>query len=88
MTNYSKEIRDFIVAKLLFGDPTSLQDDVSFLDSGVVDSTGMLELISFVEEKYRIKVSDEEMIRENFDSVERLNRFVAKKLADRELTRI
>jgi acyl carrier protein len=88
MINYSKEIRDFIVAKLLFGDSTTLKDDASFLDSGVVDSTGMLDLITFVEEKYRIKVADEEMIPENFDSVERLNRFVLKKLGDRELTRI
>lgn len=77
--NYSKEFRDFIVANFLFGDETSLQDDTSFLESGIIDSTGMLELIMFLETKFGIRVEPEEMVPENLDSISRLVDFIRKK---------
>ena len=79
--NYANQVRDFVVENFLFGDKGSLQDDTSFLDEGVVDSTGMLELIMFLESTYDIKVQPEEMIPENLDSVSRVARFLAKKAA-------
>lgn len=83
--NQREEIRNFITSRLLFDDSSGLRDDVSFLESGIVDSTGMLELISFVEEKFNFKVADEEMVGDNFDSIERLDQFVSRKLAGQKM---
>ncbi|MFW5836147.1 MAG: acyl carrier protein [bacterium] len=74
------KIRSFVVENFLFGtdDPT-LTDDASFLETGVIDSTGILELISFVESEYGIKVEDAEMLPENLDSLSHISVFVARK---------
>ncbi len=77
--NYASEIRAFVVNNFLFGDGASLDDDKSFLDSGVVDSTGMLELITFLESTFGIRIEPEEMLPENLDTVNRAAAFVAKK---------
>jgi acyl carrier protein len=79
--NCAKEIRDFIISYFLFGDAAALQDDTSFLESGIVDSTGILELISFLENTCGIKIEPEEMIPDNLDSVNRVVQFVARKSA-------
>jgi acyl carrier protein len=79
--DYSKEVRDFVTNNFLFGDSSSLQDDMSFLDSAIVDSTGMLELIMFLEGTYGIKIAPEETLPENLDSVKRVAQFIARKLA-------
>ena len=75
------DIRNFIVETFLFGDGEWLRDDTSFLDGGVIDSAGMLELITFVESKYGVAVADDEVVRENFDSLENVSRFLARKLS-------
>lgn len=64
----------------LFGDPAPLQDDASLMDSGIIDSTGILELVTFMETTYHVTIENEEMIPENLDSVSRLARFLARKL--------
>jgi acyl carrier protein len=79
--NYAKEIREFIIRTFLFGDADALEDDKSFLENGIVDSTGMLELIMFLESTYGIKVDPEEMLPENLDSVNRAVEFLEKKRA-------
>ncbi len=79
--NYSKEIRDFVVSNFLFGEGGSLQDDTSFLESGIIDSTGMLELIMFLENQCNVRVEPEEMVPENLDSINRLVQFIGKKQA-------
>ncbi len=79
--NYTKEVREFVINNFLFGDGASLQDDKSFLDSGIIDSTGMLELIMFLEQTYGIRIEPEEMLPENLDSVDRVAAFMAKKQA-------
>ena len=79
--DYTKQIRDFIVANFLFGDAGALQNDTSFLESGTVDSTGMLELIMFLESTYGLKIEPEEMVPENLDSIHRVVQFIAKKEA-------
>jgi acyl carrier protein len=58
-----------------------LSDDASFLEEGIVDSTGVLELVMFVEEIFDITVEDEEIVPENFDSVSRLAAYVRRKSA-------
>jgi acyl carrier protein len=79
--NYAKEMREFIISNFLFGDAASLKDDTSFLDSGIIDSTGMLELIMFLESNCGIKVEPEEMLPENLDSINRVVSFVERKAA-------
>jgi acyl carrier protein len=78
--DYAKELRAFIVTNFLYGEGTSLKDDTSFLESGIVDSTGMLELIMFLETKYGVKVAPEEMLPENLDSITHVVHFLQTKL--------
>jgi acyl carrier protein len=78
--SHKKEIQDFVVANFLFGEAAPLEDDASFLDTGVVDSAGVLELIDFLESTYRIRIESNEMLPENLDSVNRVNAFLNKKL--------
>ncbi|WP_420642896.1 acyl carrier protein [Candidatus Leptofilum sp.] len=75
-----QQIRDFIAENFLFNpDGFDLSDDTSFLDEGVVDSTGTLELVMFVEETFGIAVGDNEIEPENFDSVNKLAGYIARK---------
>ncbi len=74
------EIRSFIVDNFLYGqNDDSFKDDVSLLANGMIDSTGVLELVAFVEERYGISVKDDELIPSNFDSVNNLSDFIMKK---------
>ena len=67
------QVRKYVVDNFLLGDKKkNLEKDDSFLETGVIDSTGELELLSFLEEEFKIKVEDEELIPENLDSVERI----------------
>ena len=78
--SFKKQIRNFIYDNFLFADSNNgLQDDQSFMDTGIIDSTGILELISFVEETFEIQLEDEELIPKNLDSIENLNQFIHKK---------
>ena len=77
---YLKELRAFVVATFLFGDAGSLQDDTSFMGSGIIDSTGILELVTFLEETYDIKIENEEMIPANLDCLNNVARFLERKL--------
>ena len=79
--DYAKQVRDFVVSNFLFGEAGSLQDDTSFLDSGIIDSTGMLEMIMFLENGCGVKVEPEEMVPENLDSINRVVQFLKRKLA-------
>jgi acyl carrier protein len=77
-----EEIREFILSHFLKGDKSrKLINDASFIEEGIIDSVGVLELIAFLEEKFGFKVEDEEIIPENFDSVEKLDNFIQSKLA-------
>ena len=79
------EIRNFIVEYFLYGQDNGLGDDVSFLQKGLMDSTGILELLSFIEEKYGISIDDEELIPDNFDSLNKLSAFITSKLGNSQL---
>ena len=79
--NIEQTIRNFIIENFIFEDnPDQLKNDQSFLESGIIDSTGMLELVSFIEEHYDIKMEDEELIPDNLDSVNNVVKFINKKL--------
>ncbi|MES9990813.1 MAG: acyl carrier protein [Candidatus Thiodiazotropha sp.] len=73
-------IRNYILENYLFTDDQSaLQSSDSFLDKGILDSTGILEVIYFLEDEFEIKVEDTEMVPENLDSVNNIVSFIAKK---------
>ncbi len=79
-----KRVWEYIESNFFFGTGAqAVGDDESFLDLGVLDSTGVIELVSFLEETYGIRVDDEEMIPENLDSLNNIERYVAEKLAAR-----
>jgi acyl carrier protein len=73
------KIHQFIKKNFLFDEKAVLDDDQSLLGSGVVDSTGILELISFLEETCRVKFDDSELVADNFDTVKKIAAFVAGK---------
>ena len=76
----TEKIRNYILANYLFTDDSSaLKDDDSFLEKGVLDSTGILEVIYFLEEGFGFKITDEEMIPENLDSVNNIVSFIERK---------
>lgn len=74
------KIRTFVLDNFLFtNDESRLENDVSFLEEGIVDSTGVLELVMFVEEKFDVTVEDEDIVPENFDSVSQLTNYIRHK---------
>jgi len=75
------KLRDFILESYLFTDDQSaLNHEDSFLNKGIIDSTGILALIFFLEEAFGVKVEDDEMIPENLDSVLNVTKFVESKI--------
>ena len=76
----AEQVRQYILENFLFSTDTSLLGlDESFLERGLIDSTGMLEVILFLEESFGIKVADNEMVPENLDSVNRIAAFIGRK---------
>ena len=72
-------VRNFIIENFLFDDDGSLQNDTSFLDNGIIDSTGILELVEFLDEEFSIDIDDDELIPENLDSIDNVVKFVSGK---------
>ena len=78
----TQDIKNFVVSNFLYGqDAQSLAVDQSFLESGIIDSTGVLELVAFLEQQFSITVADRELLPENLDSVQNAAAFVSRKLA-------
>ena len=77
----SETIRQFIIENFLFEEDETLHEDTSFLESGIIDSTGILELVTFLEETFDITVEDEELIPENLDSIGNVVNYLQKKQA-------
>lgn len=76
-----QEIRTFVVQNFLFGQGQEFDDGTSFLENGIVDSTGVLELVAHLEETYDVKVNDDELTPDNLDSIEAIVAFLARKTA-------
>jgi acyl carrier protein len=73
-------VRDFVVENFLYRDEEPLGADTSFLETGLIDSTGVLELVGFLEETFEIKVADDEIVPENLDTLARITAYVQRKL--------
>jgi len=81
MASVTQQVRAFIVQNYLFDRGDQLTDDQSFLESGIIDSTGVLELVAFLEKTYGIAIDDDELIPENLDSIDRISKFLKSKLS-------
>ncbi|HDM75238.1 MAG TPA: acyl carrier protein [Deltaproteobacteria bacterium] len=81
MRNLEAEIKNFLVENFLFGEPDEdFTSETSFLEEGIIDSTGILELVTFLEETYEIQIEDEELVPENLDSIKNVVQFLKRKL--------
>lgn len=79
LTDPQRHLRDFIVTNFYVPDGQPLDEVTSFLDAGIIDSTGVLELVAHVESRYGITIADHELIPSNFDSIGALARFIQRK---------
>ena len=78
--HHKEQVRQFILSNFYVSDPLTLTDEMSLLGRGIVDSTGVLEVITFLESRFEIAVLDEEVLPENLDSISRIAAFVARKV--------
>ena len=80
MADYINKIRTFIFDNFLFdAEESALQNDTSFLEQGIIDSTGVLELVDWLEGEFNMSVDDEELLPENLDSVNLLSAYITRK---------
>ncbi len=75
------KLRDFVVKNFYVPDAAVLREEDSLLDGGIVDSTGVLEIIDFIESEFKIVVEDQEMVPENLDSIANIAAFIVRKTA-------
>ncbi|MEI6166045.1 MAG: acyl carrier protein [bacterium] len=78
--NYADDVRAFVVANFLYGDAAPLRDNTSFLSGGILDSTGILELVTFLESTYDIEIETQELLPANLDSINNVAQFLSRKL--------
>ena len=81
MENKRTKIKSYIIENFLFGDEEGFEENTSFLDAGIVDSTGILELVDFLDDEFNIKIADDEILPENLDSINNIINFLDKKSA-------
>ena len=79
LTDPRRRLRAFIAANFYIPDAQALDETTSFLASGIIDSTGVLELVAFVESEYGLAITDDELIPANFDSIAALAAFIQRK---------
>ncbi len=79
MGEIEQQLRDFIVTTFMFGRGEDLRSNDSFLEKGIIDSTGILELVSFLEQTYGLTVNDDELVPDNLDSIDALLQFIGRK---------
>lgn len=76
---FSETIRLFIVDNFLFGDGTKLSADTLLIEKGIIDSTGVLELVAFIEDNFDVTVKDDELVQANFSSLIAIEKFLQSK---------
>ncbi len=82
------KLREFILKNMYYAEDGSIGDDDSFLETGVIDSMGVMELVAFVQSEFAIEVAQNEIVVENFDSIRKLARFVQRKLPRKQPERL
>jgi acyl carrier protein len=80
--NAKAAVRRFLLDNIVMGGDVEITDETSFMEDHILDSTGFIELITFIEETFGVTVNDEEMLPENFDSLRNIEGYLARKRAD------
>ena len=74
-------ISQFIIKNFVLNDQKEkLDENISLYEKGIIDSTGVLELVDFLEEKFEIKIEDEELVPDNLDSINKISKFIQRKI--------
>ena len=82
MSVVEQKVRGFILENFMFSnDESALNSEESLLEKGVIDSTGVMELVAFLEDEYKFRINDDELVPENLDSVRNIVAFVDSKHA-------
>jgi acyl carrier protein len=77
-----KDVKKFIESRFLFNAfECTIDEDTSFMESGIIDSTGILELIAFLQDQYKITIEDHEMLPQNLDSLSSISKYIKSKLS-------
>ena len=79
MQDIVAEVRAFLKENFMLEDAVAIEEQTSFMDNHILDSTGFIELITFIEERYGVTVGDEEMVPDNFDSLRNIRAYVERK---------
>ena len=72
-------VKAYVLENFLFGDDSRIGPETDFLENGILDSTGVLELVGFLEEKFGIRVEDDELVPDNMNSLEKISLYISKK---------
>jgi acyl carrier protein len=76
-------IKEFIIDNFLFGESNHFDENTDFFKKGILDSTGIIELVSFIEQTYNFSVDDEELVTENFSSLNRITNYIESKVSSK-----
>jgi len=82
LANIIGDVRAFLRENFMLEEAATLDVDASFIDNHVLDSTGFMELVAFIEEKYGIQTADEELVPENFESLANVEKYVQRKQSE------
>ncbi len=83
-----REVREFVLKNFFYGDDDAgLSGTASFIERGIIDSTGVLEIVNFLESRFEITLRDDELVPANLDSIEKIARFVTRKRSETEVAR-
>ena len=80
MTDHEKALAEFVRNELLHGRKVALTEEADLLSAGIVDSLGILRLVSFIEDRFGVKVPDEDVVFENFQSIRAMGNYVSQRL--------
>lgn len=81
MENINEQVKEFLAENFIIDDIDELDEEMSLLENGIIDSTGVLELIQYLEESFEIKVQDDEILPDNLDSLNKIKDYVERKMA-------
>jgi acyl carrier protein len=73
------KVREFIIDTFLFGEDRGLRDNTSFIEGGIIDSTGVMELVAFLEQTFFVTIADDELVPDNLDSLLKVTAFMGRK---------
>lgn len=80
----SQQIREFIIDNFLFGESNHFDGNTDFFEKGILDSTGIIELVSFIEQTFNVSIEDEELIVDNFSSLNHITQYLQSKVVSKE----